>query len=89
MSRRLNDTESLTSRPFQAGEDHSISVRRVENGYLTRTSSYNPGTGDCKSAEVFTKNPPRLIPPKMDSRQGSVGEGNTLKQTKEYLGGDY
>ncbi len=85
--KRLNDTEALVVRPFAGGEEHSISSRKIENGYLTRTSSYNPGTGECKSAEIFTKNPPKLTAPRMDGRQGRDATGDSsLADTVKYLG---
>lgn len=88
MSKRLNDTSSLVNRPFAAGEDHSISTRKIDNGYLTRVSTCNPETGEYKSAEVFTKGQPRITAPRIDGRQGgSVDSGNSLREAREYLGG--
>lgn len=87
---RLSDTAALTQRPFAAGEDHSISSRKIENGYLTRVSTCNSHTGEYKSSEHFTKNPPRITAPKMDGRQGSSGDvgSESLADTRKYLGED-
>lgn len=73
MAKRLSDTARLASTPSDPGESHSISSRKIDNGYLVSQSSYNPGTGAYTCAERFVKNPPRLMPPKLDGRQGSAG----------------
>lgn len=90
MGKRLNDTEALRSRPFDAGEDHSVSVRKIDNGYMVRHSSCNPNTGEYKSSEVFSAKPPRIIPARMDGRQGGT-EGacgpEGLGATRAYMGG--
>ena len=87
MARRLNDTASLATRPFEAGESHSISTRKIDNGYLTCTSTYNPRTGECRSAETFSRNPPRIIAPRVDGRSGANPDsGNSLRGAKDYLG---
>jgi len=84
--RRLNDTRALVDRPFQAGEDHSISVRRIENGYLVRQSACNPETGEYRSSESFSSTPPRITPPKVAGRQANGDTGGTLRSTKAYMG---
>lgn len=86
-SERLNDTAAITGRPFAQGEDHSIHVRRIDNGFIVRTSTCNENTGEYKSSEMFTKNPPRITPPKVDGRQvGSNAGDESLAETKRYLG---
>ena len=89
-AKRLNDTAALTSRPFGAGENHSVSVSKIDNGYLVRTTSCNDRTGEYKVNESFSSSPPRILPAKLDGRQGggngAVGaEG--LSTTRSYLGG--
>ena len=88
--RRLNDTEALVERPFQAGEEHTISTRKIANGYLVRQSSYNPNTGECHSAETFTKNPPKIKAPSLDGRQKGPApdNANSLADAAAYLGKD-
>jgi hypothetical protein len=91
-NKRLNDTEALVAKGFAPGSDHSVSVRPIDGGFITRTSSYDPETGHCKSSEVFSKNPPRITPPRMDGRQGRTNGDATgsegLAGTKAYLGKD-
>jgi hypothetical protein len=89
VAKRLNDTEALVARPFEGGEEHSISSRKISNGYITRTSSYNPHTCEYTSAEMFTKNPPKLQAPRMDGRSAprDATGNNSLSDTKKYLGG--
>lgn len=67
----LNNTAALVSRGPDGGEEHSISVRKIENGFLTRQSSYNPGTGECHSSETFSKSRPEIRPPRV---RGGAGE---------------
>ena len=49
---------------------HSISSRRIDNGYVISESTY--GDGEYKSCERFSKTAPRA--PKMGGREGSVGD---------------
>jgi hypothetical protein len=85
---RLNDTSAIIERGLSAGESHSISTRKIDNGYVTSVSTCNPTTGSYDHAEVFTANPPNISPPKLDGRQGaSVDKPTSLKEAKEYLGG--
>ena len=88
---RLNDTEALVARPFEPGDSHSITTRKVDNGFVTCVTTYDARTQQCKTAETFSKNPPRIVAPRVDGRSsersGAVGpEG--LGTTKAYLGKD-
>lgn len=87
---RLNDTEALVVQPAEAGMEHSVCVKKIDNGFLTRTSRYNPQTGEYACDEQFSKKPPRITPARVVSegrKAGSVGaEG--LSDTKRYLGKD-
>lgn len=85
---RLNDTKALTQRPSDAGVEHTVRSQKIENGYLTSTSSYNPGTGECTEKRQFSKEPPRITPPVVEgsSAPGSVGS-ESLGDTMQYLGG--
>ena len=60
---RLNDTAALAHRPLEVGVQHSVSTRKVGEGFVTRTESYNPSTGSCKTAEFISKTPPKVIAP--------------------------
>lgn len=88
MARRLNDTQSLVNRPLEGELDHNISVRKMQNGdYLTRTSTYNPGTGASKCAEVVTREAPKLqLPTQVGGGDATGSKG--LQDVKEYLGND-
>ncbi len=84
---RLSDTASLTARPFDMGESHSVSVRKVGEQYLTCTTRYNPKTGDCETSEQITKVPPKIEPARVRGGEayGAVG-CETLGDTKRYMG---
>ena len=84
---RLNDTVAITAKPLDANESHSICTRKIDNGYITRTSYYNEGTGESRSAEKFTKTAPKITPPRADGRQGASPDSpSSLRETVEYLG---
>lgn len=88
MAKRLNDTMALVAEPLSGGVEHSVSVRKVGNGFVTKTSRYNPDTGGYQCSEDFSKKAPRVLAPKvMGGREGSVGNEG-LADTKRYLGND-
>jgi hypothetical protein len=62
--------------------DVDVSTRKIDNGYIERTSYYNPKTGEYKSSEKFTTKPNGG-----DSSYGAVG-CEVLGDTKKYLGND-
>ncbi len=78
---RLNDTAALTSRASGCC-DMDVSTRKIDNGYIQRTSEYNPKTGAYRSSEKFVKSP--------DGESGEYGAAGceTLSDTKKYLGSD-
>lgn len=78
---RLNDTSAL-ARSGSACCDIDMSTRKIDNGYIQRTSEYNPKTGSYKSSEKFTKSPNGG-----DDSYGAAG-CETLSDTKKYLGSD-
>lgn len=84
--RGLNSTEAISGKGYQAGEHHSISTRKIENGYVVDITSCNPGTGEYKCSEIFTKEPPNIKPPDFTGRRGK-GINNALSDTKTYLRG--
>jgi hypothetical protein len=84
-SRRLNDTAALASKPLGAGESHSISTRKIDNGYVVTTSSCNPDTGGYSSTERFTASAPRIIPGRT-ARTGQSPDGpNSLAGAMDYM----
>lgn len=85
MKRRLNDTASIVEKPLEGNECHSISTRKIDNGYLTCTNYYNSRTGESRSAEKFTPEAPRIKPP--TSRGGNVSpdQGNPLRGCMDYM----
>lgn len=88
MGKRLNDTQALVARGLDAGQSHSISTRKIDNGYVTSVSTCDPMTGRYDHAELFTANPPNIKPPRIDGRQGaSVDSPSSLREAKAYLGG--
>lgn len=84
---RLDDTEALTSRPFDSGESHSVSVRQVGDQYLTCTTRYNPRTGMCETSEQISRTAPKIVPAKVSRSEpmGAAGCEN-LADTKRYMG---
>lgn len=87
--KRLNDTAAIVAEPLGSEQSMSVSVRKIDNGYVTRTSHCDPRTGAYNSAETFSKNPPRIIPARVDGRQSpSPDQGNPLRDAKMYLGDD-
>jgi hypothetical protein len=85
---RLNDTAAISSRSAGSGVDHTISSRKIDNGFIIRESSYNEQTGKYTSSEQFSKDAPRITPGRVDVGASPDGAGNTLAATKRYLGGD-
>lgn len=85
MVRRLNDTDGLTSRPFQAGQEHTVRTEKIDNGYLVKRSTYNPETGSYTCSTEFSKSVPNISPPKVNRASAGDGDGNTLADTKNYL----
>lgn len=63
-SPRLNDTEALTkiAAPSEMNEEVSVSVRRIDNGYIKRTSNYGPG-GGYKCEETYSVERPSAMMP--------------------------
>lgn len=79
---RLNDTNALISRPLAEGECETREVRKIDNGYITRTSSYGP-SGSYRSSESFSPDVPGASG---GARSGVGNEG--LADVKSYLGSD-
>lgn len=62
-SSRLNDTKALTetAAPSEMNEEVSVSVRRIDNGYIKRTSNYGPGGGYKCSEEYSVERPDAML----------------------------
>lgn len=84
---RLNDTVALASCPIEAGQNHSVSVEKCDNGYLVCSSSYNDKTGEYRSRKQYYEEPPRIVPPRV-SRSGPKSDAagsRGLSDTMNYL----
>lgn len=84
MVKKLNNTNAIVERPRNAGENHSISTRKVDNGYVVSESSYNPKTMEYRNSESFQQSPPKIIPGRVDSSP-SPDSGGGLRDTMSYL----
>lgn len=84
--KRLNDTAAIVATPLLQNEEHSISVRKIDNGYIVRTSNCDPRTGEYRSQETFQASEPKIIPGRA-ARQGANADAGAspLKDTMQYL----
>ena len=82
---RLNDTSALVSQPMRNGGTVTKSVRKIDNGYITKTSEYNDKTGQYKCASEYSKDVPSANGGGR-ARSGVGSEG--LSDVKNYLGKD-
>jgi hypothetical protein len=81
---KLNSESVLAGKLVSGGEDsHSISSRKIDNGYIVSSHSYNSRTGECKSSERFVEGEPRLVPGKEFGITSSVK--NPLRGAVDYL----
>ena len=88
MVKRLNDTMAIAGSPPRSGENHSISVRAVDNGYVVSQCTFNPMTEEYKNSEAFYKECPRIMPAKVfRGSSPDMGEGG-LRDTMQYLNND-
>lgn len=86
---RLNDTRAIAEEGREAGERHSISTRKISNGYIVEKTTSNPNTGEWSCSETYMDRPPKIMPARV-SRGPSPdqGEGNSLADTMKYLNQD-
>lgn len=70
--------------PMREGEDHSVSVRKIDNGYVIRTSSCG-NDGNYQSSEVFSKEMPEIRPPAVINRQTNGNGGSSLSSAVKAL----
>jgi hypothetical protein len=82
--KRLNDTAAIAASPPSENQEHSLHVRKISNGFVTRSSTCNPETGEYHCSEMFSKNAPRIIPAKVAGQGGGPAPGG-LADTMSYL----
>jgi len=75
MKRRLNDTAAIVREPG-GNLEHSVSVRRIDNGFLVCRTTHNEGTGTFTRSEEFSKNAPRVGMPQVKKDAAGYGEGS-------------
>ncbi len=83
--RRLNDVAALAERPPGGEASHSMSTRKIDNGWLVESSVCDPKTGAYKSSCTFSPNPPRIIPGRVARTGVSPDSGDSLRRTMDYL----
>lgn len=84
--KRLSDTAALVAGPASGSVEHSISTRKIDNGYIVRTSSYNNETGECRSSETFSPRAPNIDPPRV--RGNGNDASSSLSKAIQSLKGD-
>lgn len=77
--KQLNSTAAIVSEPLRMNSEFSISVRRIDNGYLTRKSSCDQD-GNYRSSELYSASPPGR-----DGKGKSAVGKDSLALTKAYL----
>lgn len=86
--RRLNDTAALAERSPDGELSHSISSRKVGDGYVVNSHTYNASTGESRCDEQYYKEPPKIVPGRV-SRGMPVGRdaagSRGLSDTMSYL----
>lgn len=85
---RLNDTAAFRSVPSSGNTSHSVSVRKIDNGYVESTSDYNSMTGESKYSERFSEMAPDIG--RVNGPRAGVGPDveNRLSDTMRYLNND-
>lgn len=81
--RRLNDTAAIAANPPSGNQEHSISVRKIDNGFIARSSTCNSATGEYKSSEQYFASAPKIVPAKVARAGDSASAG--LADTMAYL----
>ena len=81
---RLNDTIALVRKGLEAENQHSICTHKIDNGWLTETSSFNQETGEYQCSTSFSEKQPNIIPGRVAYSQGDVGNGG-LRAAVSYL----
>lgn len=76
MGKRLSDTAALAGPAYSlsGSQERTIAVRKIDNGYIVRESSYNDG--NYSSCEHYSKTAPNL---------GENKAENPMKRAKDYM----
>lgn len=83
MGKRLSNTAAIERESF-SGQSHSISVRKIDNGYLVSKSSCGPD-GDYRSSESFHRQPPRISEPRVGRQARDSAGDESLADTVDYM----
>ena len=84
-TRRLNDTKAIVDMGSPCAGDHVLSSEKISNGWLTRSSSCNPLTGEYVSEVEFSKAPPRIENGRAKPGPGPDNGGRSLRRGVDYL----
>lgn len=86
MAKRISDTQALVEGvPDGAGSfSHSISSRKIANGFVVSRHEFNEATGASHHQETFHERAPRLVAGKV-ARGPSPDTENPLSSVKKYL----
>lgn len=84
---RLNSSPAvLAGRPMEANETRSVSTRKIDGGYIVRTSYCNESTGEYRCHEEFTTKPPKVGSLRGPSAEGEDKAGSLgLADTMNYM----
>ena len=88
MARRLNDTRALTDAPSRGGTRHSISSRKIDNGYLVEECTVTD-TGEYQERCSYSATEPKLVPGRVSGARKvgpDIAGGNGLGDAVKYLG---
>lgn len=80
---RPSDTAAITSGPFKENHESTVSVRKIDNGYLVRTSQWNTHTNEYQGSERFSKDPPLVTPARVEVDRGE--SSGALSRAMRYL----
>ncbi len=58
--RKKEQAGNAVSVPVPSSGESSITVRKIENGYVVRESTYNEKTGNFTAKETFSVDPPKV-----------------------------
>lgn len=58
-TKRTGRTKISKAAPVKAGQNVSVGVEKISNGYLVKESSYGPN-GQYKETVTFSKTPPNI-----------------------------
>lgn len=84
MAKRMSDTAAVKNMPSPSGElgsdtSVSVSVRKIDNGFVTREARY--GNGEYTEKETYTPTTPNLSVKDEAAPQAS----STLRRTIDYM----